>query len=497
MGLTDLFGDIADAIREKDGTTAEIVASTFPARIRAIPTGIGGVQLESISITAPPTKTLYVSGETFDPTGMTVWATYSNGQSMYVNHSNLTFDPSGPLDEGTVSVTVNFQWGLKMVSASQPVIVAPYPIFGVVWDYSNPSTALTRLTPETDPNNYATTAIALEPSPAIGTSSGSSPFDSYYPWKGVEEYNIIDGDAAYKRGDSGFSRAGYDTMVYIPEFYYKVIDDDTNQKIYWYVSSGEATGFEKHPGSGKYVGRYQAGPNYESKSGLQPKILLNRLDARTGCKSKGPGWSMYDYAAWCAVWLLYLVEFADWDSQSKLGYGITYGSIQANGATDSMVYHTGRAADEDTGNTAIQYRGIENPWGNILQWIDGINFNAHRAYICTNPDQYIDDIGDYGYADSGVALAQNSSSYIVKIGISSAFPFAFLPTISNGGSDTTYIPDIIRPTLEKNWSVLAVGGYPSLGKKKGGMFLMYMGYPKTSSYQDRGTRVQFNLIEEV
>ena len=39
MALAELFTDIAGAIREKDGTTGAIVASTFPARIRAIPTG--------------------------------------------------------------------------------------------------------------------------------------------------------------------------------------------------------------------------------------------------------------------------------------------------------------------------------------------------------------------------------------------------------------------------------------------------------------------------
>lgn len=127
MALEDLFEDIADAIREKDGTTAEIVAGTFPARIRAIPTGIGGVQLESILIATPPAKTVYVVGETFDFTGMVVTATYSNGQTMYVDQANLTFDPSGPLEEGTTSITVNFQWGLKMVSAFQPVVVLAVP----------------------------------------------------------------------------------------------------------------------------------------------------------------------------------------------------------------------------------------------------------------------------------------------------------------------------------------------------------------------------------
>ena len=41
QNITDLFDDIADAIREKDETTDPIVADTFPSRIRAIPSGGG------------------------------------------------------------------------------------------------------------------------------------------------------------------------------------------------------------------------------------------------------------------------------------------------------------------------------------------------------------------------------------------------------------------------------------------------------------------------
>lgn len=43
--LTTLFSDIADAIRGKDGTSATITASDFPARITAIPSGGGKVTI--------------------------------------------------------------------------------------------------------------------------------------------------------------------------------------------------------------------------------------------------------------------------------------------------------------------------------------------------------------------------------------------------------------------------------------------------------------------
>lgn len=48
--LTALFTDIADAIREKDGTTTQKVADAFPAAIRAIPSG-GGTDAEDGIIT--------------------------------------------------------------------------------------------------------------------------------------------------------------------------------------------------------------------------------------------------------------------------------------------------------------------------------------------------------------------------------------------------------------------------------------------------------------
>ena len=96
-------------------------------------------------------------------------------------------------------------------------------VFGVSWDSSNPSTALTRLTKANDPNKLVTVDIKTEPVPAVGTGSGSSPFDSYMPWMGMEEYNIINtsGKVLNKKGESGFTRTNISVpvMVKIPEFY--------------------------------------------------------------------------------------------------------------------------------------------------------------------------------------------------------------------------------------------------------------------------------------
>lgn len=375
----------------------------------------------------------------------------SNSNVATVSVSGNTVLVTGVAD-GSVTITIKVAAGSNHTAPQNKtcsVTVDFSNVFGVCWNKTS-STALTRLTTSNDPNNLVTVNITGNPSPAVGTGAGSSPFDAYAPWKDMDEYNIINNAVSHKRGDSGFSRTNYDTMVYIPEFWFKITE--SGGKRYFYISSGAKNGFTKHPGSGKYVARYNTINGYYSKSGAAPLGNMTRGTARTQSKAKGSKWSQYDFASWNAVWLLYLVEFADWDSQTKIGKGnVNGGSIQNNGGTDSMTYHTGRDSGED-GKTQVQYRHIENPWGNIWEWIDGANFSERKAYICTNKANYADDTTT-NYTDSGVTLP--TSGWIKDLGMSNNFPWAFLPN-TNGGSETTSIPDYVYSST--GWRVLMVGG---------------------------------------
>lgn len=42
----------------------------------------GGIKLKSIAITTPPDNITYLPGEVFDPAGMVVTASYSNGATL-------------------------------------------------------------------------------------------------------------------------------------------------------------------------------------------------------------------------------------------------------------------------------------------------------------------------------------------------------------------------------------------------------------------------------
>lgn len=371
-------------------------------------------------------------------------------------------------------------------------------VFGVSWDSSNPSTALTRLTKANDPNKLVTVDITTEPVPAVGTGSGSSPFDKYMPWMEMEEYNIeAETGMRTKKGNSNFTRTQptKPVLVKIPEFYYKVEKSGTIFR--YYVADGPVDEFHLHPGSGCYVARYEAiGSNNSSlgsflgsySSTLAPSKRQTRDTYRTRARNMASGFQLYDFAAWCAVGLLYLVEFADWDSQKKMGQGIVNDTAaHKTGETDAMVYHTGRAHSGD--NAAVQYRGIENPWGNVFEWIDGINVNNRVPYICTEPNSYADDTTS-NYTSSGITLP--NSGWIKGLGFSSAFPWALLPDTTGGGSATTYIPDYINSS--SGWSVLDVSGCYT-NASIAGLFYLDASQSSGISSQYIGARLQFRKVK--
>lgn len=372
-------------------------------------------------------------------------------------------------------------------------------VFGVSWDSSNPSTALTRLTKANDPNKLVTVDITTEPVPAVGTGSGSSPFDNYMPWMGMEEYNIINtsGKVLNKKGESGFTRTNISVpvMVKIPEFYYKI--ERVGSIFRYYVADGPVDGLSLHPGSGdNYLGRYEAGEASSgtmglilaSYSGTTPSVSKTRSTFRDYARNMASGFQLRDIAAWCAYDLLYLVEYADFNSQEKIGPGIVNDTAaHKTGETDAMVYHTGRANSGD--NAAVQYRGIENPWGNVSEFIDGINILTQVAYICTEPESYADDTTD-NYKSSGFTTPD--SGFIKELGFSSGFPWALLPDTTGGGSSTTYIPDFVYSSLGEK--VLNVGGHRT-SEQEAGLFFFHAGVASSGRSDKIGARLQFREVK--
>ena len=67
--------------------------------------------LESIAITTQPSKTEYVVGDTFDPAGMVVTATYSDDSTKVLDAKDYTYAPNGALAATDTKITVTYTEG--------------------------------------------------------------------------------------------------------------------------------------------------------------------------------------------------------------------------------------------------------------------------------------------------------------------------------------------------------------------------------------------------
>ena len=314
----------------------------------------------------------------------------------------------------------------------------------------------------------------------------------------LQEYTLNNetGRVSAKKGDPGFTRTNINlpVMVKIPEFYYKI--ERVGSIFRYYVADGPVDGLSLHPGSGdNYLGRYEAGEASSgtmglilaSYSGTTPSVSKTRSTFRDYARNMASGFQLRDIAAWCAYDLLYLVEYADWDGQKKIAQGLVNNpSVNKTGLTDAMVYHTGRANSSD--NSAVQYRWIENPWGNVSEFIDGINVYRQSVYICTDPEIYTDDT-DTNYPYSNIKLP--TSGWIKGLGFSSVFPWAFIPN-ANGGSSISYIPDYTYSGPE--WKVLNAGGHIT-SKQEAGLFFFHAGVTSSGTSNKVGARLQFREVK--
>jgi hypothetical protein len=103
------------------GTTSLTLATTAKrATIYTLTLGYGTVS--SIAVTGTPSKTSYYAGDTFDPTGLTVTATYNVGATADVT-SLVTWTPD-PLTAGTTAMTASYQYGATVTALYSGITVA-------------------------------------------------------------------------------------------------------------------------------------------------------------------------------------------------------------------------------------------------------------------------------------------------------------------------------------------------------------------------------------
>ena len=269
-------------------------------------------------------------------------------------------------------------------------------------------------------------------------------FDEIYPWSDIETYTYdvekkeVTSWYNEEKEDFKFDGSKGEVLTYIPTFYYKRYQEDGYEYIL--ISNKNLEGYTR---SDEFsIGRYTMSGDenaVHSKSGVQPLTNKKINEFRDYARALGDEFSQLDYH-YFIIQLLYLVEYADYNSQEKLGQGYTATSNTAvikSGGCDELGMKSGTLNND--GYHSIIYRGMEDIYGNIWQFVDGINIKDYQAYVCYDPSQYESDKFDGCYKKIGYIIP-DSVGYIKKLGYDSKNPLISFPVEGLGGS-TTYITD--------------------------------------------------------
>ena len=410
-------------------------------------------------------KTLMVTGVA----GSTV--TVSMGEKIYTR----TLDSDGKalfkgLTPGTWTITMTKDGKTVAEELDIPVDYTAELLFTEIYGISRDITATSPAWARTDD------AIGKTATATVGTTAGSSDFDNCYPWSGITRETLSTGDV----------------MVKIPKFWYRRYRSGNVE--YLKIADKATSGFTLHPAFNHggvatdyiYVGAYKTTSGNKSASGASPLVSQTRATMRTNAKTKGTGWGIIDISTLSAIQMLILVEFANNNVQSVIGRGYcdsdSDSSALSTGTCNNVSGLTGRPAGTD-GKVDVVWRGIEGLWGNVWEWVDGVNWNGGTYYVCNDPSKYADDTATNYAALSFKGSASWSSSYITQEGLDTGNnPHVMLPSAAGSGSETTYDCDACWSST--GWRVFAHGGRWSDGSVCG-LFTAYLG--SDSSYPGSGS----------
>lgn len=347
----------------------------------------------------------------------------SNPEIVSANLSGTILTVNSLVDTSqTVTVTINAPETGYYTAASAVLTVNNYvtvQVYGAEWD----GTATTKWS-RTDGAE-----LFPDPQPAVNNGTGSSPFDNIMPWAGMTR--VSDPVAG--------------EMVQIPKYWYKWTRSGASMQLQ--IANEQTEGFYVSPahadrgdGAGErdvvYVGRYHCGSNYKSQTATTPNVNITRSAARSSIKNLGSGVYQWDWAMNWTIKMLYLVEFANWNSQTKIGYGCGNNSAPQNmGYTDDMSYHTGTTqSSRTTYGLGTQYRYIEGLWDNVYDWVDGCYYNSNGLNIILNPDSFSDTSG-------GTVVGVPSGDFPSELSVSEELNNQWVYPTTASGSNSTYVPD--------------------------------------------------------
>ena len=453
-----------------------------------------------------------------------------------VNNNISTLSNSLDTTKGDVTTLTNdlTQVTQDVSNITSTLNLYPENIAGVCVDYENKK--YTRL------------------SGAIGKTYGSD-FDSFPVYNSMRRCNLADdGTVNAYYGDASYVEDGSNgqVMVEIKKVYYKMnpvkLEKASSgygyhiRKADYFVSHQQLPGFKLHPAfivdgvekDAIYMSAYEGSlydtsasayimddaqvadfsadklcsiANAKPISGLSQ--TLDRPNIEKLSTNRGAGWHIETVQMRSLIQLLMLIEYAG-NIQTLLGRGIvdisdnsSYNCSSLNGSTSSLGNASGAAAstintngatqttETANGKVAVSYRGIENPYGNIWKWVEGITMYGNGAmaggmpYIC-NSTTFTENTTT-GYTPAGFIVPKEG--YISAFGYANEdLDWLFVASETNG-SDSLPVGDYtyIIKDLNGYHAGFIGGGWGN--SSRAGCFDWSLGRPASHRYRGLGGRL--------
>lgn len=384
---------------------------------------------------------------------------------------------------GLSSVNISDVNGLQ--EALDNKMDVPPAVFGVSIDLtnSNPETAVTY----TDD--------------AVGMTAGSADWYTKPIFKKIKPCLFKDGAVVGYLNPDNFAQfedgspaditsgdAG-DVMIEIPKTGYKIskvdntltvqITDAANKDGFSYMAhTRENEGDRDKLYIGAFLGSV-AGDKLRSLSGKTPTNYETIGSFRTKAQANGQGYDQFAFYPMTLLQCLYLIKYKNLNSQAALGMGYV-------NSDDYMPKDTGATLDKgmDFGSsdayTQMKFLGIEDFWGNLYQWVDGLVASGDgNALVATTG---FNDDGN-GYTDKGF-VSEGDGGYMKIPQGTNDLGFMWH---TGGGSTTTYFSDS---------AYFYAGCVPSFGGffadvANAGAFPLSVVYYASDAYEDFGARLMF------
>lgn len=484
----DGFSKTVEAI---DGTASITVPSAGSYTVKAVLNGIPS-NTETVSISSngesKSVQLKYITLTVTCPAGSSVsvikgdftyTATATSGTANFylpeTGEWNVSINLSGQSSSGTVNVTEYKNYTIEL---------AFYVTYGVKIDLnnSNPETSVSY----TDDavgigsgwDNWKDKRIFKDIKPCV---LGGSTLSTVLYYLNRDNYTLKENGETAEIGD------GRNVMVEFPKIGYKMTKDSNYQYI-WVTDNPNAEGFcylahslDSEGDCDKiYIGAYLAHRNLYllSSSGVSPISNISLTSARNYLYSNN--FQLLSFYPLTLLQCLYVIIYKNLNSQAALGQGYTNASAKANtGSTNTKPFCYGNLS---SGTEHVKFLGIEDFYGNLYQWIDGLYCDSSYN-IKTDYNNFTGEDGSaFRYSQSGFNFIMGG--YINKI--SGTNNGGFVPLSANGSTSTYYADGATLYSdcfgyFGGNWSYRA----------NAGAFQLLVNYAASYSYSSLGCRVVY------